>query len=308
MVDNETFKLYNNYVCNFASEVLVVYRDLLKKIEDEMNGFSKSQKSIARYILENYDKAAYMTAASLGEQTRVSESTVVRFAAELGFDGYPELQKALREVVRIRLTAVQRVELTNSMIGEGDIISKVLISDTEKIRQTLEGIDREAFENAVDKLLGAKNIYVMGVRSSAFLAGFLSYNLGFIFDNVHLIQTNSGGEMFEQILHIGEGDAVFAISFPRYSNRIIKGVEFARNRGAEVIAMTDSESSPIAKNATELLIAHSDMVSFVDSLAAPLSIINAVLAAVVRKKQGEFSERLRELEEIWDKYDVYNKN
>ncbi len=285
-----------------------MYKDLLKRIENGMEGFSKSQKAIARYILDNYDKAAYMTAAGLGEQVRVSESTVVRFAAELGFEGYPELQRALREIVRIKLTAVQRVELTNSMIGEGDIISKVLISDTEKIRETLEGIDREAFERAVDKLVGAESIYVMGIRSSAFLAGFFGYNLRMIFDNIHILQTNSAGEMFEQMLHLGPSDAVFAITFPRYSSRLIKAAEFAKSRGAQVIVMTDSESAPIASSADELLLAHSDMVSFVDSLAAPLSIINAVLAAIVRKKQDVISDRLRQLEEIWDKYEVYSKN
>ena len=283
-------------------------KDLLKTIESDMNAFSKGQRAIANYLLENYDRAAYMTAASLGEQSGVSESTVVRFATELGFEGYPELQRALQKVVRTKLTSVQRVELTNSIIGEGDLLSKVFISDMEKIRHTLDEIDREAFNRSVDKLLSARNIYVMGFRSSAFLAGFLGYNLGMIFSNVKLIQTNSGSEIFEQLLHIGKGDVIFAISFPRYSNRVIKGVEFAKSKGAEVIAMTDEIGSPIARSATELLLARSDVISFVDSLAAPLSIINAILVAIVRKKQGEFSDRLNKLEEVWDKYDVYDKN
>lgn len=282
--------------------------DLLKKIEKDMPSFSKGQKVIAEYILEHYEKAAYMTAATLGEATGLSESTVVRFAAELGFDGYHQMQKALREAVKIKLTTVQRVELTNSMIGEGDLLSTVLNADSEKIKRTLSEMDQSAFERAVDKIIGAKHIYIIGVRSSAFLAGFLNYNFRMIFDNVTFIQTTSGSEMFEQIINIGEGDVMIAISFPRYSKRIINAVEFAGQRCAEVIALTDGAGSPIASYADELLTAHSDMVSFVDSLVAPLSIINAIIVAVVRKKQDEFSGKLRELEDIWDKYDVYDKN
>ena len=282
--------------------------NLLKGIENRMSSFSKGQRAIAGYILGHYEKAAYMTAAALGETVGVSESTVVRFAVELGFEGYPEMQKALREAVKIKLTTVQRVELTNSIIGEGDLLSTVLSADSEKIRRTLAEVDAKAFEGAVDKILAAKHIYIIGVRSSAFLAGFLNYNFRMIFDNVRFIQTTSGSEMFEQIINVGEGDVLIAISFPRYSKRIINAVEFARQKGADVIALTDSTASPIASYANELLLAHSDMVSFVDSLVAPLSIINAIIVAVVRKKQGEFSAKLRELEDIWDKYDVYDKN
>jgi len=282
--------------------------NLLKKIENGMDSYSKGQKAIARYILNHYEKAAYMTASILGEATGLSESTVVRFAFELGFDGYPDMQRALREAVKIKLTTVQRVELTNSIIGEGDLLDTVLTADSEKIRRTLSEIDAEAFERAVDKIISARNIYIIGVRSSAFLAGFLNYNLRMIFDNVRFIQTTSGSEMFEQIINIGKGDVMIAISFPRYSKRIINAVEFARQKGADVVALTDGEGSPIASYANELLPAHSDMVSFVDSLVAPLSIINAIIVAIVRKKQGEFSRKLCELEDIWDKYDVYDKN
>ena len=283
-------------------------QNLLKKIENDMPTFSKGQKAIAAYILEHYEKAAYMTAAALGDATGLSESTVVRFAAELGFDGYHQMQKALREAVRIKLTTVQRVELTNTIIGEGDLLSTVLNADSEKIKQTLSEMDPAAFERAVDKILSAKHIYIIGVRSSAFLAGFLNYNFRMIFDNVSFIQTTSGSEIFEQIINIGEDDVMIAISFPRYSKRIINAVEFAGQRGAEIIALTDGAGSPIASYADELLTARSDMVSFVDSLVAPLSIINAMIVAVVRKKQDEFSGKLRELEDIWDKYDVYDKN
>lgn len=288
--------------------IKAMHRDLLKKIESEMPSFSKGQKAISSYILNNYDKAAYMTAAMIGKQVGVSESTVVRFATELGFKGYPELQRALQEVVRVNLNSVQRVQLTNSIIGEGDVLSKVLSSDIEKMRHTLEEVDRASFDRAVDKLISAKNIYIIGARSSAFLAGFLDYNLSMIFNNVRLVQTGSGVEVFEQLFKVGEGDVVFAISFPRYSTRVVNAVKFARDKGAEVIAMTDGVGSPIAKNATESLIARSDMVSFVDSLAAPLSIINAILVAIVRKIGDEFSERLEELEEIWEEYNVYDKN
>lgn len=283
-------------------------RDLLKVIEQGMTSFSKGQRAIASFILSNYDKAAYMTAAAIAESTGVSESTVVRFATELGFDGYPELQKGLREVTRMKLTAVQRVELTNSIIGEGDILSSVLRADADKINHTLEEIDRNSFDRAVDKIIGAKNIYIIGVRSSAFLAGFLNHNLRMIFDNVRFIQTTSRSEMFEQIINIGEEDALVAISFPRYSKRVINAVEFANRKGAEVIALTDSVKSPLAEYADDLLLAKSDMVAFVDTLAAPLSIINAIIMAIVRKKQDDISKKLCELEEIWDKYDVYDKN
>ena len=285
-----------------------MHRDLLKRIEREMPSFSKGQKAIATYILENYDKAAYMTAATIGKQVGVSESTVVRFATELGFSGYPGLQRALCEIVRINLNSVQRVQLTNSIIGEGDIISKVFASDVEKLRETLEELDRGAFERSVDKLLSAKNIYIIGARSSAFLAGFLDYNLSMIFNNVRLVQTGSGVEIFEKLFRVGEGDVVFAISFPRYSSRVVNAVKFARDKGADVIAMTDGIGSPIAVNSTECLVAKSDMVSFVDSITAPLSIINAILVAIVRKKETEFSEKLLQLEEIWEEYDVYDKN
>lgn len=281
--------------------------NLLNTIEERFHGFSKGQKSIAQYILEHYEKAAYMTAAKLGSLAGVSESTVVRFADELGFAGYPALQRALRELVRTNLTSFQRVEVSDSIMGDKDVLEQVLLSDAEKIRRTLESVDREAFDKAVDNIVNAKRIYIIGVRSSATLAGFLHYNLQMVFDNLTLVQTTSGNEMFEQIMRIGEGDVMVAISFPRYSKRIIKAVEFAKRNGADVVALTDRASSPIAKEADQLLTANSDMASFVDSLVAPLSIINAIIASVARKKRDEITERLKKLEEIWDEYDVYDK-
>lgn len=283
-------------------------RDLLMIIKNQMPTFSKGQKLIANYVLEHYEKAAYMTASRLGSLVGVSESTVVRFACELGFDGYPDFQRALQELIRNMLTSVQRIEVTNDLIGDGDMLEKVLLSDAEKIRRTLENIDRASFAQAVKKIASAKNIYIIGVRSSSSLAGFLNFNLRMVFDNVHFVQTTSGSEMFEQIMHIGKDDTMIAISFPRYSSRIINAVEYAKEAGADVIALTDSKRSPIASYADQLLTAESDMVSYVDSLVAPLSIINAIIVAVAREKQELFSDQLKKLETIWDEYDVYKKD
>ena len=272
-----------------------------------MPTFSKGQKQIARFIIDHYDKAAYMTASKMGAEVGISESTVVRFVMELGYEGYAEFQKSLQEIIRTKLTAFQRVEVTNSRVGDGDILKNVLMSDIDKIRRTLEYIDPVSFNNAVDRIVTARNIYIIGVRSSSSLAGFLNYNFRMMFDNVKFVQTTSGSEMFEQIMNIGKDDVMIAISFPRYSKRIIHAVEYARGTGADVISLTDSPESPIALHASYLLVAQSDMVSFVDSLVAPLSVINALIVAVSRKRQDEFAERLRKLEVIWDKYDVYDK-
>ena len=283
-------------------------RNLLKEIKDRMPTFSKGQKLISGYILENYDKAAYMTAAKLGSIVNVSESTVVRFAIELGFDGYPDFQHSLQEIVRTKLTSFQRIEVTNNLIGDGDVLTKVLLADSDKIRHTLDEIDRADFETAVDKIVGARKIYVVGARSSGALASFLGHSLGMIFDEVKLVEPSSGSEIFEQIVGIGESDALIAISFPRYSKKIINAVDYAKHKGANVIAITDSATSPIALQADQILLARSDMASFVDSLVAPLSIINAIVVAVSRKKQDELTVRLRKLEEIWDEYEVYEKS
>ena len=282
-------------------------KDLLKTIEERMSSFSKGQKLIASYISEHYDKAAYLTASKLGAIVGVSESTVVRFAIELGYEGYPDFQDSLRKLIRNRLTSFQRIEVTNNLIGDGDVLEKVLTSDMDKIRRTMEEIDREVFAEAIDKMVSAKTIYILGVRSSSSLAGFLNYNFRMIFNDVKFVQTTSRSELFEQIMSIGEQDVMIAISFPRYSKRIINAVEYARSKGANVVALTDSQVSPIAAYANQLLLAHSDMASFVDSLVAPLSIINAIVVAVARKKQDELTERLRTLEEVWDRYDVYDK-
>jgi DNA-binding MurR/RpiR family transcriptional regulator len=283
-------------------------RDILRTIEENMDGFSKGQRQIARYLLTHYDKAAYMTAAKLGSEVNVSESTVVRFVMELGYAGYPEFQKALQELIRTKLTSFQRMEVTNHLIGDGDVLEKVLMTNVENIRHTLDSISRVAFHDAVDAIVKAKNIYIIGVRSSSMLANFLGYSLRMVFDNVCLIDTASGSELFQQIMSIGEGDVMIAISFPRYSKRVIRAVEFARRAGADVVALTDSAEAPISSFAQQVLIAQSDMASYVDSLVAPLSLINALVVAVSRVREDEVRERLQKLERIWDEYDVYDKN
>lgn len=283
-------------------------RNLLKEIEENMPKFSKSQKLISKYILENYDKAAYMTASKLGSTVNISESTVVRFALELGFEGYPEFQHSLQEIVRIRLTSFQRMDVTNNLIGDGDVLSKVLNFDIDKLKRTIDEIDRNAFDLAVDALVKANNIYIVGFGSSAVLASSLNHSLRMIFDNVKLVDASSIDEVYTQIMNISEGDTLVAISFPRYSKKLISAVSFAATRNANVIALTDSPSSPIAQSANELLIARSDMASFADSLVAPLSVINALVVAVSRKKQDELRIRLHQLEKIWEEYNVYDTN
>ena len=281
--------------------------DILTLIQNGMSRFSKGQKLIANYIMNSYDKAAFMTASKLGKTVNVSESTVVRFAVELGYDGYPAMQRALQEMIRNKLTSVQRIEVANNRFGNQEILSMVLQSDIEKIRTTLEEVDKTAFQAAVDDILRARTIYILGVRSSASIASFLSFYFNLMFDNVKHIHTSSNAEMFEQMVRISKEDVVIGISFPRYSSRTVKAMKFAYDRGATVIALTDSMSAPIAENATHTLIAMSDMVSLVDSLVAPLSVVNALIVACSYKQEKEISETFSNLETIWDEYGVYEK-
>lgn len=281
--------------------------DILSKLRERLPEFSKGHKRIADYILNKYEKAAYMTAARLGQTTEVSESTVVRFATELGFDGYPTMQRALQELVRNKLTSVQRIEVTSEQLGTEDIFGKVLNSDIEKIRRTLEESSREEFYLAVDNIIAAKKIYITGARSASAVARFLAYYFNLMFENTKYINTASTSEMFEQIMRINEDDVMLGISFPRYSTQTAKALEFAANSGAKVIAITDSLASPLAAFATNVLIARSDMASFVDSLVAPLSLVNALIVAIGIKKRTEVSENFARLEDIWERYDVYEK-
>lgn len=276
-------------------------------MQENMKQFSKGQKLIANYITNHYDKAAFMTAAKLGEVVGVSESTVVRFAIELGFDGYPKLQKVLQELIKSKLTSVQRMEVSSSRISENDILRSVLQSDMEKIKITLEEIEQNDFDEIVEKILKANKIYILGVRSSAPLASFLGFYFNLIFDNVRLVHTTSVSEMFEQILKASEGDVVIGISFPRYSKRTIKAMQFVKSQGSTVVALTDSKESPLSECADYSLIARSDMASFVDSLVAPLSVINALIVAIGTRRKEQISQTFERLEQIWDEYQVYEK-
>lgn len=272
-----------------------------------MNTFSKGQKRIAAFILESYDKAAFMTASRLGKKVGVSESTVVRFAAELGYDGYPDMQKSLQKMIRNRLTSVQRIEVTNDRIGDQDLVSMVLQSDMEKIRLTLEELDRDAFDHAVKAIVSAKRIYIIGVRSSAAIASFLGFYFNLIFDNVVNVTAGTASEMFEHLLRVGEDDVVIGVSFPRYSSRTVQAMSFARDRKATTVAITDSEASPLAPICKYTLKARSDMASFGDSLVAPLSLVNALLVAVSRAKNDDLANTFQTLERIWEDYGVYEK-
>ena len=274
-----------------------------------MNGFSKGQKRIALYIEEHYDKAAFMTASKLGETVGVSESTVVRFATELGYDGYPKLQKAMQEMIRNKLTSVQRIEVTSGRIGDGNVLDSVLNQDIEKIRRTIEETSHEDFLRAVDEICAAKRIYIFGVRSTGAIASFLAYYFELIFDNnVILINTTSPSSTYEHIFRITEEDVMIGISFPRYSSTAIEAMNFARSRGAHAVAITDSMASPLVQSADSILIARSDMASIVDSLVAPLSLINALIVATVLKKKDEVTETFRLLEDVWNREGVYSNH
>lgn len=281
--------------------------DILTYIQENMSSFSKGQKLIANYILQSYDKAAFMTASKLGKTVNVSESTVVRFAAELGFDGYPSMQKTLQEMIRNKLTAIQRVEVSKERIGNQDVMTMVMQSDIEKIRMTLDETDQVSFNQAVAAIANAKRIYILGVRSASVLANFISFYFRFMFDNVVSVDTSSISEVFEQIVHISADDVFIGLSFPRYSKRTIKAMQYAKDQGAKVVAITDSKVSPLTKIADVSLLAKSDMASFVDSLVAPLSLVNALIVAISREKAVHLESSLNRLESIWEEYDVYEK-
>ena len=284
-----------------------VSTDFIGVIEAAIPRLSKGQKRIALYIVEHYDKAAYMTALALGAEAGVSESTVVRFANEMGFDGYPQLQAQIREAVRVRLTSVQRINAANHRMEDDEVLDHVLTADAENLRITLESVDREAFVRAVDMILGAQNIYLLGMRSSAVLAEFMNYYFGLLFDNVRLIRPAGGSEIFEHLMKVHREDVFVAISFPRYTTGIVNATEYASRMGAGVIAITDSLSSPIVPHADVTLVAKSEMASFVDSLVAPMSLINAMIAYIGKKKQPEVTETLSRLEQVWKDYNVYTK-
>lgn len=281
---------------------------VLQTIRNRMDGFSKGQKRIAEYILNDYDKAAFMTAAKLGKTAQVSESTVVRFAAELGYRGYPAMQKELQELIRGRLTSVQRINASESDIKDGDLLSSTMQRDMDSIHTTIEQVDRAAFANVVEQLMQAEHVYILGVRSSAFLAGYLNFYLHLLMDNVTLVQNTAAGEIYEQIVHIGPKDVLLAISFPRYSNMVIRAVDMAYERGAGVIAITDNNLSPLMRYATESLFVRCEALAYVDSLAAPLSLLNALVLAVGRRRKQEVADTFSHLEQVWSKYDIFGKS
>jgi len=282
--------------------------ELLQKIEDGYSKFSKGQKKIADFVRSDYDKAAFLTAAKMGAEVGVSESTVVRFAMALGYDGYPEFQKALSEMVCTKLDSVQRMEAAYGRSSQSEILSAVLQSDMEKLRLTLEAIDHEAFEMAVDTILNAGKVYVIGLRNCASLADFLSFYLSLICENVISIHTNNTSEILEQMFRIGEEDVIIGISFPRYSMHTLKALEFASSRKAKVITLTDDIHSPINLYSSCNLIAKSDMASIVDSLVAPLSVVNALVVALCMKRQDEVMAALETLENVWEEYEIYGKD
>ena len=282
--------------------------DLTSRINECYGSLSKGQKILATYITDNYEKAVFLTAAKMGQVVGVSESTVVRFATHLGYKGYPEFQKALEEMVRNKLNSIQRMEVTYGRISQSHILETVLQSDQEKIKDTLEHIDEHAFELAVDTIIKAKHIYIVGIRSCAPLAAFMAFYFNLMFENVTLLQTNNSSELFEQMVRISKDDVIIGISFPRYSMRTLKAMEFANNRNAKVITLTDSVHSPMNLYSSCNLIARSDMASIVDSLVAPLSVINALIVALCMKKQGEVAKTLETLEDIWNEYQVYEND
>ncbi len=282
-------------------------QDLFELLEDKKSKASKSHRKIADFILTHYEKAAYLTAAKLGESVGISESTVVRFASELGFEGYPDFQRALQEAMRNRLTAVQRIEVTLDRLKDGEVLRKVLQNDIEHIAKTLEQTTDSAFNSAVDSIISAKQIYIMGIRSSAALASFMGYYFKLMLPNVTIVETGSRSELYEQLMRLDSKDLLIGISFPRYSKQTVNALAYARAKGADSIAITDSKDSPIAQNAAKVLLAKSDMVSFVDSLVAPLSLINALIVAVSIKNYETVAGNFKALEEIWEEYDVYEK-
>ncbi len=281
--------------------------NIISAIKIKRASMSKGHKKIADFICEHYDKAAFMTAAKLGEKVEVSESTVVRFASIMGFEGYPEFQHVLREIIKNKLTAVQRMEITSSKFAEKDILSTVILSDIEKLRQTLDGVSVSDFTSAVNTIANSKRIYILGARTCFSIANFLGFYLSLLSYDAKLITTNSASETFEQIFDAGEKDAIIAISYPRYSRRTLNAVKYAHDKGSKVIAITDSELSPIYPYADHKIIASSDMSNFVDSLVAPLSIINAIIVALVMRNEEEIAKKFTALENIWDEYQVYEK-
>lgn len=279
--------------------------DILAVIGRESAGFSKGQRLIAKYILENYDKAAFMTAGRLGKTVGVSESTVVRFAAELGYEGYPEMRKVLQEVVRNKLTSVQRIEVAMEQIKEETLIDSIMNADAERVKLTMESVNREDFDRAVNAIVNAKKIYIIGTRSSSILADFFGYYMRLMMENVSVVRDTAMSEAYEQLFRVGEGDVVIGISFPRYSSRTVAAMKYAKSRGAETVGITDCEASPLYGITNVNLYAKTDMVSFIDSLVAPMSLLNVLLVEIGFRSLDNISDTFRRLEDVWSEYAVF---
>ena len=284
------------------------HTDILSLIRVRMSGLSKGHKRIAEYILANYEKCAFLTAAKLGEVVGVSESTAVRFPAALGFSGYPEFQKALEDILQEKIHSFDRIDVLNSHMTTNMVVNNVMSMDARKIEHTLKSFDTASFDMAVEDIMAAESVYIIGARSCEPLAEFFGYYLRLVKKNVQVVKTGNTNELFEQMMYIGEGDVAIGISFPRYSMRTLKAMEFANNRNAKVITLTDSVHSPMNLYSSCNLIARSDMASIVDSLVAPLSVINALIVALCMKKQGEVAKTLETLEDIWNEYQVYEND
>ncbi|HAN21907.1 MAG: N-acetylmannosamine kinase [Clostridiales bacterium GWF2_36_10] len=282
-------------------------QSVLTIIENSIEKASRSHKKISEYLLKNYISAAYMTAQKLSEETNVSESTVVRYAIEIGYDGYPKLQEALKSLIKNKLTSVQRIEVAEERVGS-NVFAASFLADIENLKKTYAAIDINEFGGIVDLLLSASKVYIVGNRSSTSLASFFNFYLSLILENVKLVHNASGSEIFEELLRIKQGDVVFGISFPRYSKRTVDAMHFAKNQGASVIALTDSKQSPLVDLADKVLYAGNDTASFVDSLVAPLAMINALIAAVGQRRRAEISQSFAKLEDIWEEYNIYDKD
>ncbi len=281
-------------------------KNILHTIEKNMGSFSKGQKLIARFILEDYDKAAFMTASRLGKTVQVSESTVVRFATQLGYDGYPSMQRALQEMIRGKLTSLQRIQASDGELSGSDLVTNVLQRDMEKIRMAIDQTDGVEFDRVVDTIRTARHVYIVGFRSSSFLAGYLNFYFRLIYDNVTQVQSGAAGT-FDQLFRVGPGDVVIAICFPRYSELALKTVQYAKDRGATIIAITDSEMSPVYQMSSASILVRNEMISFVDSLAAPMSMLNALILAAAHKQEADISSTFGELEHVWDRFGIFGK-
>lgn len=283
--------------------------NLLQRIEKKESSFSKGQKRLAEYITKNYDIAAYLTASKLGKEAGVSESTVVRFAYQLDYDGYPELQKAIQVIVKTNSNSIQRMSLSSKRYQEKGVLKSILYTDYERLRDTIQnGIDEEEFQKAVQLINDGRRLFILGARSAAYLAGLLGYYFKMLFDNVIIVDANSTSETLEQIYNMGPDDVMIGVTFPRYSKRTIVALQFAKNHGAKTIALTDNMQSPIVEYADCSLIAKSDVMTIVDSMVCPLSVVNALVTAVALLRKDDVEKRLMALEELWNEYDVYNRS